>query len=163
MYSSWSQVSSSCQPVGANLSYSTFFLSHEFLDLQTIFKFSILLSFQIVYKLNFHTLCLSFVGFGSKQSMRYIYRDLVFHFLHGKVFDAFALGPHNMLAVMVIKSSMDQDGNWNKVVCKFRIWIILFWAGWWIGMYNNDISRSIKHTSIASGIAAIENEIECSH
>ena len=41
--------------------------------------------FQIVYKLNFHTLCLSFVGFGSMQSifsMRYIYRDLVFHLLH---------------------------------------------------------------------------------
>ena len=44
----------------------------------------------------------------------------------GEVFNAFALGPHNMLAVMVIKSSMDQDGNRNKVVCKFRIWIILF-------------------------------------
>ena len=44
----------------------------------------------------------------------------------GEVFNAFALGPHDLLAVMVIKSSMDQDGNRNKVVCKFRIWIILF-------------------------------------
>ena len=26
----------------------------------------------------------------------------------GEVFDAFALGPHNMLAVKIIKSSMDQ-------------------------------------------------------
>ena len=38
----------------------------------------------------------------------------------GEVFNAFALGPHNMLAVMVIKSSMDRD------VCKFCIWILLF-------------------------------------
>ena len=42
------------------------------------------------------------------------------------MFNAFALGPHDMLAVMVIKSSMDQDGNQNKVVCKFHIWIIVF-------------------------------------
>ena len=37
------------------------------------------------------------------------------------VFNTFALGPHDMLAVMVIKSSMDKDGNRNKVVGKFRI------------------------------------------
>ena len=81
------------------------------------------------------------------------------------MFNAFALGPHNMLAVMVIKSSMDKDGNQNKDVCEFRIWIILFELYWylvWYGMYN-DISRSIKHTTIASGIATIVNEIECSH
>ena len=42
------------------------------------------------------------------------------------MFNAFALGPHDLLAVMVIKSSMDQDGNQNKVVCKFHIWIIVF-------------------------------------
>ena len=47
----------------------------------------------------------------------------------GEVFNAFALGPHNMLAVMVIKSSMDQDRNRNVVVCKFRIWIILELTG----------------------------------
>ena len=44
----------------------------------------------------------------------------------GEVFNAFALGPHDLLAVMVIKSSMDQYGNRNKVVCEFRIWIIVF-------------------------------------
>ena len=44
----------------------------------------------------------------------------------GEVFNAFALGPHNMLAVTVIKSSMDRYGNRNKVVCKFCIWILLF-------------------------------------
>ena len=69
------------------------------------------------------------------------------------VFNTFALGPHDMLAVMVIKSSMDKDGNRNKVVGKFRIWIMMY----------NDINRSIKHTTIASGIATIVNEIECSH
>ena len=44
----------------------------------------------------------------------------------GEVFNAFTLGPHNMLAVMVIKSSMDKDGNQNKVFWKFHICIILF-------------------------------------
>ena len=75
---------------------------------------SILLCFQIVYKPNFHNLCLSFVVFGSTQSvfsMRYIYRDLVFHFLQRT--SCFG-STHNMLAVIVIKSSMDQGGNWNK-------------------------------------------------
>ena len=47
-----------------------------------------------------------------------------------EVFNAFALRPHNMLAVLVIKQSVDQDWNRNKVVSKFRIWIILFKLAW---------------------------------
>ena len=75
----------------------------------------------------------------------------------GEVFNAFTLGPHNMLAVMVIKSSMDKDGNQNKVFLQIPHLHYTFWAGWQIWMYN-DIIRSIKHATIASGIATIVNE-----
>ena len=72
--------------------------------------------------------------------MRYIYRDLVFPSYRREVFNASALGPDNMLAVMVIQSSMDQDGNWNKTVCICIL--LLSWLA--IGMYN-DIIRFLKH------------------